>query len=228
LIHINHVAMAVPDLFGGCSTFTEQTGLATFEAGWYPSWGAGLRMAPLGKSNFLELASVVDPRAAERSPVAKQVVEATGYGPFLIGWCARVDTLAELEEIATRLDSEIFNSGVARNPDDSYDRVPLMNVNGGEADGLLRSPDTAWCWQSGLPNFFYMGDGEHYGDRSAPHRVQPNGISWLEVGGEEAKMREWLGPDGDDLPLRFNGGEPGLHAVGIASSDGEIVVRPKG
>jgi hypothetical protein len=228
MMHINHVALAVPDLFGGCTAFTKETGLATFEAGWYPSWGAGLRMAPLGNSTFLEVAGLVDPRAHERSPIAKQVLEATNYGAFLIGFCIRVDTVAELEAIAERLDSEIFDSGVARMPDGSYDRAPLMHVNGGEADTLLRSPDTAWCWQQGLPNFFFMGQEEHYGDRAAPHKAKPEGIAWLEVGGEEARMREWLGPDGDDLPLRFNGKEPGLHAVGIASADGEIVVRPKG
>jgi hypothetical protein len=49
------------------------------------------------------------------------------------------------------------------------------------------------------------------------------GFTFVEVGGDEAAIRAWIGDA--DLPVRFAGGEPGLHAVGIAGPSGEIVLR---
>jgi hypothetical protein len=68
----------------------------------------------------------------------------------------------------------------------------------------------------------------HAGRRPVDHRKEPRGITWLEVGGDEQVMRDWLGDEADQLPLRYVGGEPGLRAIGIDFEDGEIELRPSG
>ena len=44
-----------------------------------------------------------------------------------------------------------------------------------------------------------------------------------EVRGDPALMREWLGDT--DLPIRLTSKRPGLHRIGIAGPDGEIILR---
>ena len=69
--------------------------------------------------------------------------------------------------------------------------------------------------------------GHLAGAASGPHpRSQhpsgATGIAWLELGGDEVRLREWLG--GADLPIRVVDGEPGLRAVGLRESSGAEVV----
>lgn len=49
------------------------------------------------------------------------------------------------------------------------------------------------------------------------------GFTFIEVGGDEAKIRGVLGDA--VLPVRFVGGRPGLRAVGIAGPTSEIVLH---
>ncbi|MDI5982560.1 hypothetical protein QDK53_40620, partial [Amycolatopsis magusensis] len=57
----------------------------------------------------------------------------------------------------------------------------------------------------------------------AEHDCTPGRVTYLELGGDESRLRKWVGDF--DVPLRFVGGEPRLAAAGIATSRGEIVVR---
>ena len=47
------------------------------------------------------------------------------------------------------------------------------------------------------------------------------GISWIEVAGDEDRLRAWLGDDGG-LPVRVVSGDPAVRAVGIGA---DIVLR---
>ena len=47
-------------------------------------------------------------------------------------------------------------------------------------------------------------------------------ISRVEVGGDEERLRAWLG--GDDAPVRVVNAEPGVHAVALALRDGSELV----
>ena len=47
------------------------------------------------------------------------------------------------------------------------------------------------------------------------------GISWIEVAGDEDRLRAWLGDDGG-LPVRVVPGDPAVRAVGIGA---DIVLR---
>jgi hypothetical protein len=78
---------------------------------------------------------------------------------------------------------------------------------------------------------------ELIGEREARHRLQaeryaaaahacaPTGYTFVEVGDHQPVLEGWLGPD-HGLPVRYAPGTgPGIHACGIATADGEIVLR---
>lgn len=61
------------------------------------------------------------------------------------------------------------------------------------------------------------------GRQRAGHGVQPRGLSWVEVGGDAERLRDWLG--GEELPIRVVDGVPGVRRVAITTSDGELVME---
>jgi len=49
---------------------------------------------------------------------------------------------------------------------------------------------------------------------------------WLEVGGTEKQMYDWLGVPAGSFPYRFFPDRPlGLYAIGVKTSGGEKVIR---
>jgi hypothetical protein len=60
---------------------------------------------------------------------------------------------------------------------------------------------------------------------AAGHTCAPTGYTFVEVGDFAPVLEGWLGPD-HGLPVRYEPGTgPGIHACGIATADGEIVLR---
>jgi hypothetical protein len=62
----------------------------------------------------------------------------------------------------------------------------------------------------------------HPGRAEATHRVSTRGIVWVELGGESDTVEDWLGTHA--LDIRLIDGDPGIHRVGIATGDGELVL----
>lgn len=58
----------------------------------------------------------------------------------------------------------------------------------------------------------------------AEHRVQPSGFEFVELAGDEAAIKEWIGDGVEKLPLRFSAGPPALKAVGIKTADGLVTL----
>ena len=58
---------------------------------------------------------------------------------------------------------------------------------------------------------------------TAAHDCAPGRVTYLEVGGDESGLRQWVGEI--DVPLRMVGGEPRLAAAGISTARGEVVLR---
>ena len=58
----------------------------------------------------------------------------------------------------------------------------------------------------------------------AEHKVQPTGFDFIEVAGEEAAIKEWIGEGVEKLPLRYTAGPPALKAVGIKTASGMITL----
>ena len=58
---------------------------------------------------------------------------------------------------------------------------------------------------------------------SVEHKVQPQGIEYIELAADKAAVEQWIGTD--KLPLRFVDGPAGIKAVGIKIATGTIVLK---
>lgn len=215
MIHIDHVCLGVRNFFEGSQRLREETGLGCYEGGWFPKLGLANKIFPTGNDTYIEVESVVDVFEYETGNTsARFFKEKCEGGDVFIGWCARVDTRDELEQIAKRLGTDVIESTLRTRPDGT------MGV-------AIRAPETIPSWSAGLPNFFLVSDitkhpsrvTAQFGSRTA------TGISWLELGGSLEEMSDYLGMHAGSLNLRFNGGAHGLHAMGVSTNEGEIVIR---
>jgi Glyoxalase-like domain len=206
VLRIDHVVIAVRDLDAAGERLWSELGLGSVPGGRHPTWGTGNRIVPLGEE-YVELLGVVDPQVAATSPVGTWIDRASRDGDRLVGWCVSTD---DLDGIATRLGLAV-TAGSRTLPDG---RVLTWRSAG--FDRVPEHPD--------LP-FFITWDGSpdaHPGRTAADHRVQSVGITWIEVAGERQRLDSWLG-DGQ-IPARVMQGTSAVRAVGIATSEGELVL----
>jgi hypothetical protein len=192
-LRIDHVLYAVSDLEAGAARLEDELGLESVPGGKHPGWGTANRVVALGP-DYLELIGVADPEAAAASDFGRLVGAA---GDRLLGWAVATD---DLDAVAgrLRLDEE---RGSRKRPDG----VRL----GWRLAGLSQALGSGGF----LPFFIqWEGPGELHpgGDPSAPP-----GIGWVEVAGDEAQLREWLG--GAELPVRVRSQGSGIVAVGIGA-----------
>jgi len=222
MARLSHVCLGVQNLYEAAHRLREETGLNNYDGGWF-SAGMANRIVPVGNDQYIEVESLIDQRMAERSkgaPYFQDFVDylhaSTEHGDALIGWCIRAQDLDELKQIGRRVGFDL--------PEEPYNGRVRPD---GKVLKAYGAPPSAEMWPQGMPNFLYYPEPD-----TAPaltpveHRgFAPQGIAWLELGGDEQKIRDWLGPEASDLPLRFVDGAPGIRAVGIATDNGEIVVR---
>jgi len=173
--------------------------------------------SPSGNA-YLELGGIIDPMASQEIKSLLRNVLTTGdhfFGLFL-----RVDTEEELETVAKRNKLTISLPGTGERIRSSG--PPLHARSAGSIETSFK----------GRPCFVYWPDMSNHPSGQpplpAPGLVDPLGIAWVEWGGTEADMADWLGGPTPNLPFRFNGKpQGGLHAVGLTTDKGEIVVRRK-
>lgn len=203
---IDHVLFAVADFAETTARLQAEQGLGAVEGGRHSGWGTANWIVPLGTS-YLELIGVVDESVAPNNLFGRrvqQVIEGGG-GPF--AWCV---TPADFDGTVARLGLEA-GSGSRQRPDGATVSWRMAGL-----DVALADPSRPFFldWQ--------VAPQDHPGRAVAGHRVQPEGIAWVEVRGDEAAIRDWLGDD--EPPVRVRRGPPALLAVGIATREGEIVV----
>lgn len=218
MLRIDHVALGVQNLFEGAERLRAETGFGDVEGGWFPAIGAANRIVPLGPRQYLEVESVVDAFAAERTAGGRWFRDQLRVGDVFLGWCAGVDDREELESYA-----EWFGVPI----DETATRVAAD----GSVRGSPRVPSAPTAWRRGLPNVFCMDPDTHPATSEVRHTRAPAGIAWMEVGGAERDMRAWLGSGVDELPLRFNHRPHGVYAVAVRTPAderghcGELVIR---
>lgn len=190
-LRIDHVLYAVRDLEAGAARLEEDLGLESVPGGEHPKWGTSNRVVQLGP-DYLELIGVANAEAAAESGFGRIVL---GAGEGLMGWAVATD---DLDAVADRLGLEI-ERGARYRPDGVRLGWRLAGVQEALASGGF------------LPFFIqWEGPGELHpgGDSSAPP-----GIAYVELTGDEARLREWLG--GAELPVRVRAGSGGIVAAGI-------------
>ena len=208
-VWIDHVIYAVDDLDAAGASLFDREGLASVPGGRHEGWGTANRIVPLGES-YLELIAVVDVDEAEESEFGRAVRRALTEEHPLVGWVLATD---DIDAVAKRLDLEVEEK--SREAEDG-------STLSWRLAGLERAMKTG-----ALP-FFVQWDvppEQHPGAAEARHEADPRGIAWVEVCAEDRdEVREWLGDDAGDLPVRITDGNSALAAAAIETDGSEIVL----
>jgi hypothetical protein len=210
---IDHVVLAVADLDEAGERLWREHGLASVPGGRHARWGTGNRVVPLGDS-YVELISVVDPGVGRTTELGRRLLDLVRDGRDR--WFALSVADPQIEATASRLGLRVEEGARTRT-----DGVELRWRSAGIED----PGRDAW-----LP-FFIRWDVPaelHPGRTPATHRASVTGIERVDVAGDPARFRAWVGEDAARLPVRIVGGEPGVRAVVLAADGGEGIVLGDG
>jgi hypothetical protein len=205
---IDHVVLAVGDLEEAGERLHREHGLASVPGGVHPRWGTANRIVPLGR-DYVELIAVVDPEVGGTTALGRALVELTADGRDR--WFALCLSDTEIEATAERLGLAVEPGERAR-PDGERLRWRGAGIEDDHRD--------AW-----LP-FFIAWDvpaSMHPGRTPIGRDASVLGIARVEVAGDAERLREWLGPSGDGLPIDVVDGERGVRAVELATESGEPI-----
>jgi hypothetical protein len=204
-VKIDHVIYGVRDLDAAGRWLKEDVGLDSVEGGFHPAYGTGNRIVPLGDDCYLELMAIVDRHTAEKNFLGKKLLEHLSQGERFVGWVVATD---ELTSTAERL-------GLLP--------VPGSRVRPDKKEVTWKVAGIEEAFARDLPFFISWDEpAQHPSRMKVDHRLQPEGIAWIELGTDEVALKEWLGDL--SLPLRFDGERTGVNALGIKTSSGEIVL----
>jgi len=208
-VHIDHVVLAVRDLDEAADRLLASTGLDAVAGGRHPGWGTANRIVPLG-DDYVELLSVVDRDIGAGTTLGRALLELTQDGRDR--WFSVCVAEPEIDATAARLGLTV-DPGARTLPDGTR-----VRWRGAGIEDPARPP-----W---LP-FFIVWDippQEHPGRMPAAHRVAPSGIRRVEVAGDAARLRDWLG--GAEVPIACvtADGPSGVRSVAVGLADGGEVV----
>jgi hypothetical protein len=218
-VHLDHFSISSPNLFYGAHRLRLESTLSFYDGGHFLNGDHANRVFPLGNNTYLELNGIVNAEAVrdpKNRPWWYDKVQAVGE--CFTGFGLRVDTREELEAIAKKHRYTIPDAPTTRVWPNGY---------------MLRAfsaPSAQLAWTKGLPTWHWFEDFPMHPSgqptTTAPKITRPDGIAWIEVGGTEHAMYDWLDLRRGSLPIRFNGRLPGLYAVGVKTmKGGEIVIR---
>jgi Glyoxalase-like domain len=202
VVFLDHIVYVTRDLDETAARMEETYGFRFLPGGRHPG-GTSNRVAPLEPPQYFELLAF-DVGADALTPEIEVLID---NGRTLLGWGIAVE---DIEAVAERLGCEVEAGSITRD-------------DGTTGSWRIVGSDDMW-----LPFFVAYDDADRRLDEWRD-RVREagntdfGGFTFVEVGGDPEQLRAWLG--NADLPLRFVNGRPGLHAVGIAGPEDEIVIR---
>lgn len=202
---IDHVIYGVMDADAACDRLRREFGLGSV-AGSQHLGGTTNRIVPLGPQCFLEILGVGDTSLSDGA-----WLNATLQGQDrVLWWCLGVsdlDATAESRGLPIR-------SGKAR---DETDKIVFRSA------GMPQYPLPFFLQLMGDPEDRARINAERY--EAAAHDGAPTHYTFVEVGDFAPVLEGWLGDD-HGLPVRYEPGTgPGIHACGIATAGGEIILR---
>ena len=204
-MRIDHVVLAVRDLDDAADRLFASTGLDAVAGGRHPGWGTANRIVPLG-DDYLELLCVVDREVGAGTTLGRALLDLTRDGHDR--WFSVCVADPAIEATAARLGLTV-EPGARTRPDGTQIRW--------RGAGIEDPARPAW-----LPFFIAwdVASQEHPGRMPATHRVDPTGIGGVEVAGDTALLRDWLG--GADVPIAcvVDDGPAGVRSVTVGLADG--------
>ncbi len=224
MLHLDHYDLFSKNIYEATFQISQETGLGNYDGGWFPRMGIGTKDIPLGGDQFLEVAGFVDidkyTQMAGISPFDKFLAHKQAF--FL--WGMRTDSLEELEELA-----RVCGWGVDREILDEEGAQTMMN---GHKVVLIETPVGFEAPQRGMPEIYYWSDMTQHDSRFPIEKGtgdgrEAQGVSWIELGGTAMQLESWFKGmlKAKDYPIHFNGKAPGLYAIAVATSKGEVVIR---
>ena len=198
-LRLDHVMYGVGDLDAATATFEADYQLPVSDGGVHPD-GTRNRVVWCADRSYVELIAVDVPT----SPQAQWVQDEIAAGKRLLGWAIRTDDVAAASE---RLGLPVV-AGSIELPDGRTRSWRLVGVAAAMAE--------PW-----LP--FFISYDQARDHLAAPAAAVPDHLAWVEVAGDAARLRDWVGAS--SLPVRVVDGVPGLRAVGLARGESEIVIR---
>ena len=190
-MRIDHVIYAAADLDAAAIRLESELGLHARGGGRHEGLGMHNRIVPLG-GGYLELLAVADPEEAATSDFGRGLLARLAEdGDGLLGWVVAVDDIAS---VARRLGTTIT----------TIRRAGLSARLTGLAEAM-REPILPFfiSRDPGVPDPGIDGDA--------------GGITWIEVGGDAARLEQWL--DVSPLPVRVVEGRSAVRAVGIGEAE---------
>ena len=190
-MRIDHVIYAAADLDAAATRLESGLGLHARGGGRHEGLGTHNRIVPLG-GGYLELLAVADPEEAAGSDFGRGLLARLAQdGDGLLGWVVAVDDIAS---VARRLGTTIT----------TIRRAGLSARLTGLAEAM-REPFLPFfiSRDPGVPDPGIDGDA--------------GGITWIEVGGDAARLEQWL--DVSALPVRVVEGRSAVRAVGIGEAE---------
>lgn len=199
--------LVVADLDAAAQRILDDTGLASAPGGRHKGLGTGNRIVPLGP-DYIELMAIVDPGQAAGSPLGRWVQGRLAAREGIAAFCLSTDNI---DAVARRLD--LTPEGMER-------AAPDGSVLGWRLAGLeaaLADPCKPFFIQWEVP------PARHPGRMAAGHRVEPLGLSWVEVSGDPSAIEAWI--DNASLDIRVGRGGSGIVAAGVRTTHGDLVLR---
>jgi hypothetical protein len=199
-VRIDHAIIGARDIEAVADRLWEQHGLASLPGGRHLGWGTHNRIVPLAGS-YLEIIGVADENEALRDPMGRWLLAHTATGDPLMAWCCET---SDIERLSRRLGLTL-------------ERGSRERTDGVRLSWRVAGRDAALGAQ---PFFIAWDDPEmRPGLLSAPHAVEVQGISHVEVGCAAADLEGWVEAT---VPVRALGEGDGLRAVVIATAGGAI------
>lgn len=203
---IDHVTVAVGDVASAAEWFATAHGLGSYPVAAPP--GLAARIVPCG-SGYLHLLEVVDSEVGGRSRLGVAARAAVLEARPLLSWAVATDWIASF---VRRNDAGLSFEEVS-----AVVGPPLRRQTLGAEVALHGELPAIVCWQAGAHT-------RHPQCQPVAHTVDPIGITCVEVASDSARLRNWLGPAVDNLPIKIRPGNDGIVAITVATASADLVI----
>ncbi len=205
VLTLSQVIYGVQDL-DAATREIESRGLTVLDGGHHPGLGTANRIVPLGDAYF-EILGIIDKQTALRNPFGAALFRQTQQRNQLVRWSLRTSTIDQIARERNLI------------PEHRSRMRPDGTLLTWQAAGLTLSLTEGW-----LPFFMQWDHPAHYpGNLPVHHAIQPQSIAWLEMTPKDPQwLQWWLGTA--QIPLRLVEGTPGIHRLGLLTSQGLLVL----
>ncbi|MFP5334158.1 MAG: VOC family protein [Actinomycetes bacterium] len=212
-MRLDHVSYAAESdgLHATAERLKKALGVDYSDGGVHPRFGTRNLIFPLARRHYVEVVEALDHPASDKAPFGQAVRARSEAGGGWMGWVVAVDDITGIEENLGRESVP----GNRHRPDGVELRWRQIGIK-----GLLADPQLPYVIEWRVPEELHPSNGAK-GDV---------GIRSLEIAGDPARVRDWLGLDPNYQPQNIDftfvapHGQPGLMSVTFSTPAGDVTV----